>query len=259
MRPIAATSDWRSRSSTAAEAGVRALSLPLMPAGSHDPPGAHYADMRSGLLLALTLAAGCGARTDLLVDSDGGYAPQTTSTGTGSGATETAIGTASETSTETCEVNSGGETCTLPTMPISDLATSTGTATGASCMISASNYEQECEVDAECMVVPTGNFCVIGTFECADAISTLGLALYSADVAMTPARQNGYGYGCAVATPPCCRQGQCTTSCQSDADTLPACAMAGGLCLYGATCSNGPGNSCAYSDESCCLEHPTAR
>lgn len=136
----------------------------------------------------------------------------------------------------------------------------TGTTTDvstASCIISASNYDQSCTVGIDCALVTTGNFCVAGCPCGLSAISGAAFAQYTEAIANTPLGSGAVKLGacsCPPVTGPCCRQGTCTLNCQSASDTLPACANAGGTCFYGVYCSAyGPANSCAYADESCCL------
>lgn len=202
--------------------------------------------MRTAILLPMVLVASAcgGALAPSLGSPDGGSA-QTAST-----------------------APSGNTTSTVTEPSMSGNSGPAGTVTGGSsgsCAISASNYDQSCAVDGECTVVATGNFCVGGTFECVGVINVGSLTRYGADVAKTPLGSEGVTSGCNVAAPrPCCRQEQCTTSCQSAADTLPACSSLGGECFYVP-----PGNSacdasssvpaCAYADETCCLLQPMSQ
>jgi hypothetical protein len=67
-----------------------------------------------------------------------------------------------------------------------------------------------------------------------------------------------YACPCPCESGAICRGGKCHGApCFAPAaDTLPACANAGGSCAYSAstTCNAlGPPGSCAYSDEVCCL------
>src|SRR5580692_6095243 len=79
---------------------------------------------------------------------------------------------------------------------------------------------------------------------------------YQSDIANTPCFAVA---GCPACGEPCCRHGVCQigSACFSPADTLPACADAGGACSPFVTeCGSqgaGPPDSCAYPDEMCCL------
>jgi hypothetical protein len=71
-------------------------------------------------------------------------------------------------------------------------------------------------------------------------------------------KASGTGCGCPCESGALCRSGKCQAAfCgPPPADTLPACADAGGRCAYSAntTCNGmGPPDACAYSDEFCCL------
>lgn len=135
-----------------------------------------------------------------------------------------------------------------------------------SCMVLTSNYDQSCAVDADCTLVWSGNFCVADC-KCMDApISVAALARFDTDVAATPFGAGEIGYtvcDCPTQLGPCCRQGTCqNAACSSPADTMPACADAGGSCIVGrcggaSGASQGPPYSCAYADQTCCLALPS--
>jgi hypothetical protein len=149
-------------------------------------------------------------------------------------------------------------------------------AAGSSCgepdaqVIAATSYDLSCATDSDCTLVALGDFCHPGANGCPlGTISLRALPKYNADVARTYAvRCGGPGFGdCPVADVACCRNGQCVTTatpggCFSPEDTLPACANAGGLCEPTGTvgvramCTvDGPPDSCAYPDETCCLDN----
>jgi hypothetical protein len=129
------------------------------------------------------------------------------------------------------------------------------------CMISAASYDQSCAVDTDCTEVTSADYCIENCLCGGSAINTAALAQFNDDVANTPLGSGAFGPGagvcpCASQVGPCCRNGLCTLTCSSPADTLPACADAGGGCFWQAdtTCANaGPSTSCVYSDEVCCL------
>jgi hypothetical protein len=136
----------------------------------------------------------------------------------------------------------------------------------AACMIVASNYDRSCVSDTDCVAVPSGDYCAV-TDEClacpSAAINVGDLARFDADVAKTPIGSDKspqtLGCSCIQFTGPCCRSGTCQLSCAPRGDSLAACSTAGdagGQCYLSAkvSCSlEGPPNSCAFSDEVCCL------
>ena len=134
-----------------------------------------------------------------------------------------------------------------------------GTSTSDGCVISASSYNQSCHVDADCQEVTSTDYCVAGCLCGGSAINVGALAQFNEDVSRTPLGSGalgGFACPCAASVGPCCRAGQCTLNCLSPADTLAACANAGGSCILSryATCGvEGPANACAYSDETCCV------
>ena len=139
--------------------------------------------------------------------------------------------------------------------------------TGACTWILASNYDQSCMVDSDCLSVWSGYYCA-PSCECANAaISSSAISQYTADTNATGS-DSGIPVcsGCPAQAPPCCRQGICEAfgDCSSPLDTLAACADAGGECVYDPTPtvlaldgieSNdaGPPSSCAYADETCVI------
>jgi hypothetical protein len=132
------------------------------------------------------------------------------------------------------------------------------------CVISASNYDQSCTVDSDCVEVTSGDYCNAALCRCGGSVINVGAqAQFRADVLKTPIGSGalmGATCGCAVPAGPCCRQGMCKAGfgqdCSSPADTLAACVDAGGTCrpsaLYG-VCPESPPGACAYADESCCV------
>ena len=130
------------------------------------------------------------------------------------------------------------------------------------CMISASNYDQSCNVDSDCVQVSAGDYCSTATCHCGgSAINVRALAQFKADVSKTPLGSGavmGAICGCPCESGAVCRSGTCQPAfcLPPPTDTLPACAEAGGMCTYSAIiiCNRtGPPDSCAYSDEVCCL------
>jgi hypothetical protein len=86
----------------------------------------------------------------------------------------------------------------------------------ANIQISASDYDQSCSVDSDCVDVGEGNACFPCTVICKVApISRGALPAYQSDVAETiGARETeGVSCGCPLEPIPCCRSGLCTASC----------------------------------------------
>jgi hypothetical protein len=126
--------------------------------------------------------------------------------------------------------------------------------------IQASDYDQSCATDSDCVPIAAGDFCHPNPGCSNAAINKSALARYQADIAKT------YGAGsctalssCGFSQGPCCRQGTClmNLACAAiPADTLPPCADAGGTCGTFVGCAPGragPPDACAYPDQTCCL------
>jgi hypothetical protein len=82
--------------------------------------------------------------------------------------------------------------------------------------ISASDYDQSCNVDSDCVAVGEGNACFPCTIICKGApISRGALPAYQSDVSKTiGARETeSVSCGCPLESTPCCRSGVCTASC----------------------------------------------
>lgn len=133
--------------------------------------------------------------------------------------------------------------------------------TGTCTAVLPSEYDQSCNVDSDCVLVPEAT-CPPGqgcSYCATNAINAAGHARYMAAYAAA-SMQNPVTENCSC---PCsnvvlCRSGQCQPGpCTAPtADTLSACSSASGMCQYSqtTTCTKaGPANSCAYSDEICCL------
>lgn len=134
---------------------------------------------------------------------------------------------------------------------------------GACSPVLASDYDQSCVADSDCVQVgeapqcpPTAcDGCRTKAVNKVDA-TRYQTALMQAFAAVPP----GGPHACSC---PCdgiaiCRGGKCLAGgcVPSVADALPACADAGGRCSYAAntTCNTaGPPSSCANADEVCCL------
>jgi hypothetical protein len=86
-------------------------------------------------------------------------------------------------------------------------------------LIQASNYDQTCTTDSDCVAVAEGNFCFPPNCPSA-AINVSATAQYNADVAMTNAAICGGASSCPTFSGPCCRGGSCSlgAACVSAAD-----------------------------------------
>ena len=127
-------------------------------------------------------------------------------------------------------------------------------------IVLAENYDQSCALDTDCVSVGEVTTCpvqaCVGCMTASvnqDAAAGYNAA-FNASLAQAPFNPV---CGCPCIGRPICRNGKCQAGyCQpARADTLPACSDAGGLCAYAATtsCTQGPPDACAYSDEVCCL------
>jgi hypothetical protein len=133
------------------------------------------------------------------------------------------------------------------------------------CTFSPDAYDLSCTTDTDCVTEIAGYYCSPAQCGCDPiGISRNAVAKFTADVAKTPlgsGEVEGVDCGCgAVGGGVCCIGGTCQSgvSCFSPrADTLAACADAGGTCgRFVVECGSrgsGPPDSCAYPDEKCCL------
>jgi hypothetical protein len=137
-----------------------------------------------------------------------------------------------------------------------------GTTGASTCsVVLASQYDQSCTVDSDCVAVGEVPSCPATACDgCTTAaVNKSAAAKYAAAFAQAFASSApGTFCGCPCESGAVCRAGQCQAAyCEPPpADTLAACADAGGQCEYSAntTCPGvGPPQSCAYSDEFCCL------
>jgi hypothetical protein len=148
-------------------------------------------------------------------------------------------------------------------------------ASDASCFVGVSNPDLSCAVDTDCVWVAPGDYCQPQC--CRDAtllVNASGAMQFKAALAETPIGSGAVfdpdDCSCLFIALPrlCCREGTCMADCVGPADTLAACADAGGTCAVawpGTTnegcgqcngCSSGglgPAQSCAYDDEVCCV------
>jgi hypothetical protein len=77
-------------------------------------------------------------------------------------------------------------------------------------LIQASNYDQSCKTDSDCVAVAEGNGCYPGAFNCPyTAISMGAYAQYKSDIAKTQAALCYVASGCALLFGPCCIGGTC--------------------------------------------------
>jgi hypothetical protein len=116
-------------------------------------------------------------------------------------------------------------------------------------LIQASNYDQSCAADTDCVAVAEGNFCYPGAGNCPNAaISKSANAQYQADTAKTRAASCPAPGGCVDESGPCCVGGKCQVGGQ--------CASALLTCALGAACSETqvcPGGIAGCSSNCQCL------
>jgi len=136
------------------------------------------------------------------------------------------------------------------------------TTDSASCsIVLASQYDQSCTVDSDCVPVGEVGSCPASACDgCwSAAINHCAAPQYMSALARVFASlPPGSACNCPAEGSPgaICRAGKCQLPSFVADDTLPACADAGGQCALsaGITCNRmGPPDSCAYSDEVCCL------
>jgi hypothetical protein len=100
-------------------------------------------------------------------------------------------------------------------------------------IIQASNYDQSCKTDSDCVAVAEGNACSPGFRNCPTATINVGdMAKYNADVAMTNAALCSAPGDCLDESGPCCHGGACVMdNCQPP----PPCMDTAG-CATGQVC-----------------------
>jgi hypothetical protein len=121
-----------------------------------------------------------------------------------------------------------------------------------------SDYDQSCAVDSDCIAVGQLGQCPASACDgcLTEAINKSVWSRYETALHQAFATDPPVGIcNCPSMVVTCCRHGTCQgVGCFSRADTLPACADAGGTCVPVASCGHpGPQGGCAYSDEMCCV------
>jgi len=133
-------------------------------------------------------------------------------------------------------------------------------------VVVASDYDQSCVVDEDCVSVGQQPKCPVT--DCSGcipgAINKSAMARYMSALshAVAAVMSDVPGVLCHC---PCeggfaiCRGGKCEAAAcgPPNADTLPACTQARGICAYVANSlctTKGPPGACAYDDEICCLD-----
>jgi hypothetical protein len=111
--------------------------------------------------------------------------------------------------TETMDASSGQE-CG----PVATDGAVNPSGDGGACMILASNYDQSCRVDSDCILIAQGNYCTPGCL-CREGVVNYGaLPRFVADVSKAPIAADAMSAGdagcpCLVPSGPCCRAGMC--------------------------------------------------
>jgi hypothetical protein len=125
-------------------------------------------------------------------------------------------------------------------------------------IVLATDYDQSCTVDTDCIAVGQLGQCPASACDgcLTEAINKSVWSRYQTALHQAFATDPPVGMcNCPGMVVTCCRHGTCQgVGCFSPADTLPACADAGGTCLPVASCGQ-PAlpDACAYSDEMCCV------
>ncbi len=89
-------------------------------------------------------------------------------------------------------------------------------------LIEASNYDQTCTADSDCVAVGEGNFCYAGSLNCQNsaAINKRSYAQYQADVAKTRGAGCYAPGSCGEVFGPCCQSGACQMGSQCPSDVV---------------------------------------
>jgi hypothetical protein len=177
--------------------------------------------------LSITLALGaCGGSTTGSPQTSNEPCSVTSACGT---STASSASRSSGTATGTSATVSAVDAST--SMSSSDASSPIGAFDAAACTILASNYDQSCTVDTDCVRVAAGDYC---GDECLcggeSTINVGALAQFNADVAKTPIGSGaveGVGADCGCPTEidnaPCCQGGQCVVGrCPETVDAAPA-------------------------------------
>jgi len=177
--------------------------------------------------LSITLALGaCGGSTTGSPATSNEPCSVTSACGTSTASSASrSPGTATGTSASVTAVDASTSTSS------SGASSPTGAFDAAACTILASNYDQSCTVDTDCVRVAAGDYC---GDECLcggeSTINVGALAQFNADVAKTPIGSDaveGVGADCGcpaeIDNAPCCQGGQCVVGmCPETVDAAPA-------------------------------------
>ena len=93
-------------------------------------------------------------------------------------------------------------------------------------LIQASNYDQTCSVDTDCVAIAEGDACYPCVVICrtGGAINRSALSSYESDISKTigAGETSGVGCGCPAGFFPCCRGGTCHADPQCEAPSADA-------------------------------------
>jgi hypothetical protein len=89
--------------------------------------------------------------------------------------------------------------------------------------IRASNYDQSCKVDSDCVAMGEGNVCYACIVECPTAaINVNAKGHYDSDISNeAPSSENAANCGCPASFAPCCLDGVCHADLQCEASQPP--------------------------------------
>ena len=134
-----------------------------------------------------------------------------------------------------------------------------GTTDSAPCaIVLASQYDQSCVVDSDCVGVGEVPSCPAAACDSCitAAVNSAAAAQYGkAFEEAFASRPPGTLCGCNCESSPACSHGKCQARSCGPSNTMDTCSMGGGQCVSANTpCDRiGPADSCASPDEFCCL------
>jgi hypothetical protein len=109
------------------------------------------------------------------------------------------------------DLNPGGAFCCLEEKPAATPASTSNTCDdGGVRTIQASDYDQSCTTDSDCVPIGEGNACLPCTIACKTAvIGKAAEARYRADLGALLEASQRITCHCPFSSPSCCREGKC--------------------------------------------------